>query len=597
MEASATKEYHYFMSHKKMHSRDGSVHAEIAQYFVDSLFNLNYTGFFDVDHLEEISAGALREALQQSGALVVLLNDETHMSDWCQLEWTIAGELELPVKVIIDMERASKSEEILRAQQRHPHLLTYQWTEYTSRRRREALSEVAQFLSKHSFGQVSAEGSRNSGLGDDPGESPATSEATHSFVHPAVNKVLIMSGLREVRSRHAFAAKVFRRCIVAFSWISLIIFFVLLVYATGPAFTDHMSTLSMVFLHVYILLTPMYLRSGLRSDVVKTLMSSKANHHGTAAELAHRVHKMSFHLFMFGCLSLPLVLGVYLFSWTTLFLSDGYLAKDRSDFSHAFGMSSGVLLFMGFSAHIPLAVCMIILSALLKLVSTIGCEGAPDSLNPQIAALGVHRRLWLRDQALTHRGSQFILDANELRVSMGEADKQIPPIILTTESKRVYFEHWRMGWMAYEQTQANLCPVQDLLLVWSCLGLMTPTYLAIRSAYDHSFTLQLDGENHTIALATFLHLFLSWVQAPIILLFEAFFAMQCTERLERVAHEMKGLCYFDANDYHIISTFTYVRRPYQISSLGVPGTRRTFVFMVSLLLLSAIPWSLVRFTL
>jgi hypothetical protein len=40
--------------------------------------------------------------------MIVILNDETTDSEWCLYEWEYAREMELPIKVIVDMERFSK---------------------------------------------------------------------------------------------------------------------------------------------------------------------------------------------------------------------------------------------------------------------------------------------------------------------------------------------------------------------------------------------------------------------------------------------------------------------------------------------------------
>jgi len=120
------KEYHFFMSHKKHHSRDGAVHGQLAASLVDTLSHLNFKGFLDVDNLEEISENGLREGLRKSCAMVVLLHGETWQSEWCQMEWRIAEEFGLPVCVIIDMERAYKSEELQRMKD-YPSFLRFPW--------------------------------------------------------------------------------------------------------------------------------------------------------------------------------------------------------------------------------------------------------------------------------------------------------------------------------------------------------------------------------------------------------------------------------------------------------------------------------------
>ena len=89
-----------------------------------------------MDDLKEISKPALREGLESFRSLIVLLNDETADSEWCRYEWAycerrglqrvhnsqqvhsrwppaharaqVALELEMPCKVVVDLERCGK---------------------------------------------------------------------------------------------------------------------------------------------------------------------------------------------------------------------------------------------------------------------------------------------------------------------------------------------------------------------------------------------------------------------------------------------------------------------------------------------------------
>ena len=57
--------------------------------------------------------------------MIVLINDETHLSDWCTFEWETARELEIPVRVIVDLERGNKAECLAHAAA-FPSLLRFQ---------------------------------------------------------------------------------------------------------------------------------------------------------------------------------------------------------------------------------------------------------------------------------------------------------------------------------------------------------------------------------------------------------------------------------------------------------------------------------------
>ena len=77
------EQFHYFLSHKKQHSVHGMVPAQMAQNLHDSLELLNFSGWFDADALDEISPAAIREGMGECCAVIVLLHDETSVSQWC----------------------------------------------------------------------------------------------------------------------------------------------------------------------------------------------------------------------------------------------------------------------------------------------------------------------------------------------------------------------------------------------------------------------------------------------------------------------------------------------------------------------------------
>jgi hypothetical protein len=116
-----THNFEYFLSHKKSHSKDGFVPGQIAKNLHDSLGLLGHAGWFDVDNLERITMEELRAAVGRCDAMVVFLNDETAQSKWCVYEWDCARELEVPVKVIVDMERYSKKAALALLNEKHDH--------------------------------------------------------------------------------------------------------------------------------------------------------------------------------------------------------------------------------------------------------------------------------------------------------------------------------------------------------------------------------------------------------------------------------------------------------------------------------------------
>merc|ERR1711988_1393660 len=81
------KRFHFFVSHRKLHSKLGNRSGLVAQSLHDALETRGFCGFFDIDNLQQISGLSVEESVRESCALIVLLNDETSDSEWCRLEW------------------------------------------------------------------------------------------------------------------------------------------------------------------------------------------------------------------------------------------------------------------------------------------------------------------------------------------------------------------------------------------------------------------------------------------------------------------------------------------------------------------------------
>ena len=61
--------------------------------------------FFDLDNLTSISMEALIASIQASCAVVVFLDDETHLSQWCTHELQMAKASSVGIIVVIDADR------------------------------------------------------------------------------------------------------------------------------------------------------------------------------------------------------------------------------------------------------------------------------------------------------------------------------------------------------------------------------------------------------------------------------------------------------------------------------------------------------------
>jgi hypothetical protein len=247
----AGKDFHYFLSHKKSHSVHGGIPAQIAKNLHDSLELLGFEGWFDVDNLAKIAQEEVRDAIAKSATLVVVLNDETHLSEWCAFEWRVAAEMDVPVKVVLDMERSSKQSELALIGVSHPNLMTYQWTELTDRHRRECLLEVSTFLEEITSSSRIAI--------DDQEDGVLRVGATGAqLLHDSFEGLLIFGGI-PYRTPTTRACRLYVTCILYGRAICLSVCTARMVYMTGPSFTDIHSALAVVLLHVCAFYVPMRL--------------------------------------------------------------------------------------------------------------------------------------------------------------------------------------------------------------------------------------------------------------------------------------------------------------------------------------------------
>ena len=162
------KEFHYFLSHKKEHTKHGSVPGHVALNLHDSLQLLGFRGWCDVDNLHEISKDGLRAGIEACCTTIVLINDETHLSEWCTFEWETARELEIPIRVVVDLERGSKAQCLQNAAS-FKNLMRFQWLELAPKMRREMLGDLVTFL--HEYASANPEWALPSSLQEDSEQS------------------------------------------------------------------------------------------------------------------------------------------------------------------------------------------------------------------------------------------------------------------------------------------------------------------------------------------------------------------------------------------------------------------------------------------
>jgi len=148
------KQYDYFLSHKKHHSKHANQFEAVALSIHDNLKAKGYVGFFDKDCLETISLEALEDAVSNSATVVIFLHDETCTSEWCRKEWQCASDNDIPCIVIADVFNFTK--QVMLDDVVHfgfPHLLDFQWVEYTETYREEALRKLASRIDKIIVGE------------------------------------------------------------------------------------------------------------------------------------------------------------------------------------------------------------------------------------------------------------------------------------------------------------------------------------------------------------------------------------------------------------------------------------------------------------
>jgi hypothetical protein len=136
------KSYHYFISHKKRHSRLAFQPEVLARSFHDVLQCRGFQGFFDVDNPVHTSRHYLENIVKSSCAAVIFLHDETCQSEWCRLEWQLMSEHHLPVLCIVDSSNFNEQDLLAQISTVSPKLQDYLWLELSDANR-QAIQERA----------------------------------------------------------------------------------------------------------------------------------------------------------------------------------------------------------------------------------------------------------------------------------------------------------------------------------------------------------------------------------------------------------------------------------------------------------------------
>jgi hypothetical protein len=144
----AEKEFHFFVSHKKKHSTCGDADESLALYLHEGLGHMGFKGFFDVDDLESISKQAIVSGVNACCTLLVVLSDETCLSEWCRLEWTAAQNAGIPIVGVVDVSKFSKDAIIQNVMGVNSYVLNFPVIEYSKQSRKACLQKVARWITK-----------------------------------------------------------------------------------------------------------------------------------------------------------------------------------------------------------------------------------------------------------------------------------------------------------------------------------------------------------------------------------------------------------------------------------------------------------------
>eukprot|EP00927_Polykrikos_kofoidii_P076668 TRINITY_DN7372_c0_g1_i1.p1 TRINITY_DN7372_c0_g1~~TRINITY_DN7372_c0_g1_i1.p1 ORF type:complete len:753 (+),score=70.30 TRINITY_DN7372_c0_g1_i1:208-2259(+) len=235
------KIFHYFLSHKKHHSRMADASEHVARSLHDALEAAGYIGFFDIDDLDMIDRDSIEEGVKRSCVMLVVISDETAESEWCRFEWEIAQANDVEIKCIVDLQRFNKKE-VISSVIAYPMLLKHQWTDYSDRMRRSCFVEIDRWVQKR--------------IGNISGRMTQYSQAhVHDTIHPLFQHLLLVAGMplrRELPSGLSI--------VTTWVWISRVLTLVCsglcmarLLVAEGPAHMDSVSTSYVFLIHVVVI--------------------------------------------------------------------------------------------------------------------------------------------------------------------------------------------------------------------------------------------------------------------------------------------------------------------------------------------------------
>ena len=465
-----TLQFDYFLSHKKSHSTDGQVPAHIAKNIHDSLELLGFKGWMDIDNLSVINEAEIRKGVEKCASMIVLLNDETWQSEWCQFEWAVAEELKLPVKVILDMERSSKANSIKKIQEIKPYLLSHQWAEYTDRHRRDCLTELAEFMDEEQgralqqleeeSAAVSNKRRRSTGLflRKKSNVSPisfdgfAEEEEDSHNLHPYFTMLSRLAGIPVGNAFHIIGfdyERAWQHYIRFISSLYAIVVGVQLVFPIGPLRYErhrhvHLAHFAMVLWMMYFSArVPRICRS---ADGMRIIFAE-------GQTCAEQLYSESKAIAIRAGVSVIPVCAVALVSLPWVYF-DPYFIDSSDVWLRVFGIFCGTTSLMAIP---PMSLAMCVAFTQCDLLLSMACVqlvASFDSLHPKIETLGLQR---------------FVARAG--------AGAEAVRLDVTNEHLADFHQRWNSGLLAYQSAQHLLAPVHTAHFCTVVVGLPLPLSL------------------------------------------------------------------------------------------------------------------------
>jgi hypothetical protein len=436
----------------------GGVPEQIAKNLHDALEIVGYKGFFDTDDLEEISKESIAENIKKSKTLIVFMTNETIQSEWCRFEWETANELNIPIKVVVDLSHFAK-QDILDQVKTGPYqfLLNYQWLEYTDSTRRMTVQYLAGWLSDESSRRdMGSRPSREFMYTTEGALCIRDKDEKLQLFHPLFEFFMAASGLVYNPQAWSRPMRVWTRMVRSLSLTFFAICLWRLIYATGPAYTDWYSCLYVVCIHLFLIHGVITMTWLLNSDFMKTLLEHVATG-DLAMWTARRVYGVSWWAAVAG-LSVGAVASVSMIViYLPLFLSSEYMSTPA-------GMAFGVCSSLFFISVAPIVLIQeFAVLALVFIISVLlhhDFEAAVCSLHNLLPTVGLR---------------QF--------VRSGSA--KITP---TPTQMGRFSERWSNAWAVKLRLQRYVNPVLYVHFIFNMMGVCIP-YVYV---FGDKFYLQLD---------------------------------------------------------------------------------------------------------